>query len=144
LIVVTGGILGGLALTAGAMAWIDALEAAGRDATQACVLGARKLRDYAASYGSAMRGTPGSNAQGNADAEAALKAIMAQAPGTTREQAIDAAKQSKQNFENLAYRALLPKMREEVKKAYDEKHPLTFDNTLMVVMNEVLDLNGRY
>ena len=143
-IVVAGGILGGLALTAGAMAWIDALEAAGRDATQACVLGAKKLRDYAASYGSAMRGTPGSNAQGNADAEAALKAIMAKAPGTTREQAIDAAKQSKQNWENLAYRALLPKMREEVKKAYDEKHPWTSDTTLMIVMNEVLDPNGRY
>ncbi len=144
LIVVTGGILGGLALTAGAMAWIEALEAAGRDATQACVLGAKKLRDYAGSYGAAMRGKPGSNAQGNTDAEAALRAIMDKAPGTTREQAIDAAKQSKQNWENLAYRALLPKMRDEVKKAYDEKHPWTSDNTLMIVMNEVLDSNGRY
>jgi len=143
-IVAAGGIFGGLALTAGAMAWIDALEAAGRDATQACVLGAKKLRDYATSYGSAMRGAPGPNAQGNADAEAALKAIMDKAPGTTREQAIDAAKQSKQNWENLAYRALLPKMREEVKRAYDEKHPWTPDNTLMIVMNEVLDTNGRY
>ena len=69
---------------------------------------------------------------------------MDKAPGTTREQAIDAAKQSKQNWENLAYRALLPKMREEVKRAYDEKHPWTPDNTLMIVMNEVLDTNGRY
>jgi len=91
-----------------------------------------------------MRGAPGPNAQGNADAEAALKTIMDKAPGTTREQAIDAAKQSKQNWENLAYRALLPKMREEVKRAYDEKHPWTPDNTLMIVMNEVLDTNGRY
>ncbi|MGZ5204959.1 MAG: hypothetical protein ACXWIZ_08645 [Caldimonas sp.] len=144
LIVVTGGIVGGLALTAGAMKWIDALEAAGRDATDVCVLGAKQLRAYAESYGSTMRGTPGKNAKSNQDAEAALQAIMAKAPGMTREQAIEAARQSKQNFENLAYRALLPAMREQVKKAYDEKHPWTPDNTLMIVMNEVLDENGRY
>ena len=145
LIVVTGGILGGLALTAGAMKWLEALKNAGRDATDVCVLGARQLRAYAESYGSTMRGTPGKNARGNQDAEAALKAIMDKAPGTTREQAIDAAKQSGQNYENLAYRALLPKMREDVKKAYDEMQPFwVTDETLMRVMNEVLDPNGRY
>ena len=33
-------------------------------------------------------------------------------------------------------------MREQVKKAYDEKHPWTAGNTLMIVMSDVLDLNA--
>jgi hypothetical protein len=143
-IVVAGGIVGGLAVTAGAMAWLEALEAAGRDAMDVCKQGSRALRAYAESYGSTMRGASGTDANGRRDAEAALKVIMDKAPGTTREQAIDAARQSKQNFENLAYRALLPKMRESVKAAYDKKHPWTPDNTLMIVMNDELSLSGHY
>lgn len=143
-IVIAGGIVGGLALCAGAMAWIDALESTGRDAGDVCVTGARRLRAYAESYGSMMRGKPGPDANGNADAEAALKIIMDKAPGTTKEQAIDAAIKSKQNFENLAYRALLPSVRNECKKAYDQKHPWTPDNTLMNVMSQVLDPQGHY
>lgn len=69
---------------------------------------------------------------------------MAKAPGTTRKRAIDAAVRSKQNFENLAYRALLPTIRDDCKKAYVKKHPLITDNTLMVVMNDKRGLSGHY
>ncbi len=137
---IAGGILGGLALTAGAMAWIDSMKEAGKEAAAICQEGARKCRDYAASYGSAMRGKPGPNAQGNQDAERALQVIMQKVPGTTREQAIEAAKQSKHNYEQLAFRALLPSMRAQVEKAYSH----SFNPGFSACLKEYLGDNTNY
>jgi len=141
---IAGGIVGGLALTTGVMYLIGSLEAQGRDATDICVEGARQLRDYAKSYGSMMRGQAGSNEQGNQDAEVRLRAMMKASPGMTPQQAVEVAKQSKLNFENMAYRELLPAMRIKVKEAYDKAHPWASDNTFNTVLSEVLDENSHY
>jgi hypothetical protein len=126
------------------MKLIDVLESQGRDATDICAEGAKRLRAYAKSYGSTMRGTPGDVPEGNQDAEARLKAMMDASPGMTHDQAVEVAKQSKLNFENMAYRALLPSMRDKVKEAYDKAHPLASDNVFNTVRDEVLDQNSHY
>jgi hypothetical protein len=141
---IAGGIVGGIALAVGAMKLIDVLEAQGRDATDICVEGARRLRAYAESYGSTMRGSPGSNEEGNKDAEARLQAMMKASPGMTHDQAVETAKQSKQNFEDMAYRAVLPTMRDKVKEAYDKAHPLTGDSLFNKIRNEVLAEDSHY
>jgi hypothetical protein len=121
LVIVTSAIVGGLAVTAGVCAGIGKLEDLGADATAVCQDGERQLREYASSYGSAMRGKPGGNAQGNKDAEADLQAMIKQQPGTTHDQAVDAATKSGKKFEDIAYRRVLPKMREQVRAAYKAK-----------------------
>jgi uncharacterized protein (DUF697 family) len=147
-VVVTGGIFGGVALTAGVCAGIGKLEDLGKDCTAVCQEGQRQLREYSASYGSAMRGNPGGNPQGNQDAEADLQATMRKTPGTTHDQAVAAAKQSGQNFENIAYRRLLPVMRDQVTAAYKAKEGrvgwfFSYD-TFEIVLNVVLDKDSRY
>jgi hypothetical protein len=95
-----------------------------------------------------MRGNPGGNPQGNQDAEADLQATMRKTPGTTHDQAVAAAKQSGQNFENIAYRRLLPVMRDQVTAAYKAKEGrvgwfFSYD-TFEIVLNVVLDKDSRY
>ena len=116
---VVGGIVGGIALCAGTMAVIDALEKSGADSTRICQEAANRLRDYATSYGSAVRGTPGKNALGNQDAEAYLQWIMRTLPGITHNDAVDMCKESGRKYEDLAWHALLPQMRDDVQKAYN-------------------------
>ena len=106
------------------MAAIDALEQQGKDAAAICQDGARRLREYAESYGSAIRGKPGKNALGNQDAEAYLQWIMKTLPGTTHNDAIEMCKESDQKYEELAYARLLPQMREDVRRAYVAKHDI--------------------
>lgn len=142
---VVGGIVGGIALCAATMAAIDALEEQGKDAAAICQEGARRLRDYAKSYGSAIRGTPGSNALGNQDADAYLKWIMKTVPGTTRNDAIEMCKESDQKYEELAYAKLLPQMREDVRKAYVKKHDIMGeDSNFRICLNEFLGEDTHY
>jgi hypothetical protein len=145
---IIGGIVGGLALTAGVCAGIGKLGDLGADATAVCQDGQRQLRDYAGSYGSTMRGQPGSNQQGTADAEAALQVIMQQNPGISHDQAVQAAIDTKQNYEDVAYRNLLPTMRQRVIDTYKQKEGtlgwVFAGNTLMIVLNDMLDENSHY
>ena len=78
---ILGGLVGGVALAAGVCAGIGKLGDLGADATAVCQDGATRLRAYAASYGSAMRGKPGSDQTANNDAEAALQDIMSRDSG---------------------------------------------------------------
>ena len=107
-----------------------------------CQEGARILREYAQSFGSTIRGKPGKNAQGNQDAEAHLQWIMRTPPGTTHEEAIQMCKESDQNYERNAWSALLPHMREAVKKAYLARHSET--PIFRTCLNECLGDDTRY
>jgi hypothetical protein len=118
---IIGGIAGGILLTAGVCAGIGELEDLGADATAVCQEGRRQLNGYAESYGSTMRGKPGSNQRGTAGAEAALSVIMQQNPGISHDQAVQAAIDTKQNYEDLAFRNLLPTMRQNVIDTYKQK-----------------------
>jgi hypothetical protein len=146
-LITIGAVVGGLTLTAGVCAAIGGEEDLGKDAADVCTEGQRQLRDYARSYGSAMRGQPGTNAQGNQDAEARLQEIMSVGK-MSHDEAVDAARQSGINYEDQAYRALLPKMRDDIKKAYRAKEGFwgTFfsGNVLEQVMNAVLPADGGY
>lgn len=145
---VVGGIVGGFALCAGVCAGIGKLEDLGADAMAVCQDGERQLRAYAASYGSAMRGKPGGNRQGNDDAESTLQAIMGRTPGLTHDQAIEAATTSRVNHENVAYQRLIPTMRERIVATYKEKEGTIgyffSGNVIYQVMNDVLPENGHY
>lgn len=145
---VAGGIVGGFALTVGVCAGIGKLEDLGKDAMAVCQEGATELRAYAESYGSTMRGKPGSRQEGNADAEKTLQAIMQKNPGATHDQAVQAAIDSKQNYEDLAYRALLPTMRQQITEGYKKKEGtvgwLFSENVFETVLNDVLDENKHY
>jgi hypothetical protein len=145
---VAGGIVGGFALTAGVCAGIGKLEDLGKDASAVCEQGETVLRAYAESYGSTMRGKPGNNEEGNADAEKALQVIMQKNPSATYDQAVQAAIDSKQNYEDLAYRALLPRMRQQITEGYKKKEGtvgwLFSENVFETVLNDVLDENKHY
>lgn len=118
---IAGGIVGGVALCAAAMKAIAVLGEQGRDSTACVQEGARRLRAYADSYAATVRGRAGSQAEGNRDGEAHLKYIMRTAQ-TTREDAVAMCLESDQKYEQIAWAALRPKMRDAVKKAYDQLH----------------------
>ncbi len=147
-VVIIGGVVGGVALTVGVCAAIGKLEDLGADAAAVCRNGADQLRAYAESYGSTMRGKPGTNAEGNADAEAALQVIMRQNPGITHDQAVQAAIDTRQKYEDLAFRQMLPIMRQRVEDAYNKKEGfwgrLFSGNVLEQVMNELLGKDDHY
>jgi hypothetical protein len=94
-----------------------------------------------------MRGQPGSDARGNKDAETRLQQIMTKG-NMTHDQAVQAAEQSGQNYEELAYRALLPIMRDDVQERYKAKEGFwgTFfsGNVVEQVMNDVLAADSHF
>ena len=147
-VVITSAVVGGVLLTTGVCAAIGKLEDLGKDCMAVCQDGRNQLYDYAKSYGSAMRGNPGGNAKGNQDAESDLQATMSKTPGTTHDQAVAAAKQSGQNFENIAYRRLLPIMRDRVRAGYKAKEGwvgwVFSSDTFEIVINDVLDKDSHY
>lgn len=118
---VAGGIVGGIALCAGTMKLIQIWGEQGRDSTTCAQEGARRLRAYADSYAATVRGGSGSSAEGNRDGEAHLAYIMRVAK-TTRQDAVDMCRESTEKYEQNAWNALRPKMREAVEKAYDQLH----------------------
>ncbi|MEO7057759.1 MAG: hypothetical protein ABI281_05940 [Caldimonas sp.] len=118
---VLGGIAGGIVLCGATMKAIQALGEQGRDSTACAQEGARKLRAYADSYAATVRGRSGASAEGNQDGEAHLQFIMRTAK-TTRDDAVAMCNESDQKYEQIAWAALRPKMREAVKRAYDKLH----------------------
>ena len=133
--------MGGLLLTAATMKLIQNWTESGKEATELCQEGANRLREYARSYASTVRGNPGPNAQGNQDGEAYLQHLM-QVAKTTHEDAIQMCKESDQHYEQNAWKALLPGMREAVTKGYLAKHS---DNpTFRIVLSEFLGDDTHY
>lgn len=118
---VLGGIAGGLLLCAATMKAIQVLGDQGRDSTACAQEGARRLRAYADSFAATVRGKSGASAEGNQDGEAHLQYIMRTAK-TTREDAIAMCNESDQRYEQIAWAAMRPSMREAVKQAYDKLH----------------------
>ena len=144
---IAGGILGGIALCAATMAAIGYLEDEGKDASAFCTSGAARLREYAQSYGSTIHGKPGKNIQGNRDAEAYLQWIVKTMPGADKAEAIKMCNEFSQEngqeyYEKAAYAALLPTMRQEVKKAFVKKY--SDDPIINNCLNAILGADSRY
>ncbi|MCI0682952.1 MAG: hypothetical protein L0Y71_12685 [Gemmataceae bacterium] len=137
---IIGGVVGGFALTVAVCAAIGKLKSLGEDAVAVCNDGAAKLDDYARSYASTMHGKPGSNAQGNQDAETRLQHIM-KVGKLTHDEAVEAAKESDQNYGQQAMDALVPHMRAEIIKGFKDEHTvgmLFAESTLMSVLNNTV------
>ena len=118
---ILGGIVGGIALCAASMHAIEVLGQQGRDSFACAQEGARRLRAYADSFAATVRGGSGPSPEGNQDGEAHLQNIMRVAQ-TTREDAVAMCRESDQKYEQMAWVALRPKMREAVQEAYNRLH----------------------
>ena len=114
---IAGGIIGGLALCAAAMAFIEKMEDIGKQSTVVCQEGAARLRAYAESYAATLKGGSGPNKEGNDDGEAYLAELSKY---MTRDEAIAECKASRTNYEQEAWAKVAPKMRQSVLEAWDK------------------------